>query len=83
MLVQVQDSSPFSIGLSSDEGPICAESNGGSNGVLFPKGQPIPSVKVLTFQPSNLLRLEAFYANPNELPPGTSPKICCFTVCLL
>lgn len=74
---QVQDSIPFSIGLSSDEGSICAA----SNGILFPKGQPIPSVKVLTFQRSNLFHLEAFYANINELPPGTSPKISCFTVC--
>ena len=83
MLVQVQDSSPFSIGLSSDEGPICAESNGESNGVLFPRGQPIPSIKVLTLQRTNLFHLEAFYAYQNELPPGTSPKISCFTVCLL
>ncbi|TKY57284.1 Heat shock 70 kDa protein 16 [Spatholobus suberectus] len=73
---EVQDSIPFSIGLSSDGGPICA----GSNGVLFPEGQPIPSVKVLTFQCSNLLRLEAFYANPDKLPPGTSTKISCFTI---
>nr|KYP73398.1 Heat shock 70 kDa protein 4L [Cajanus cajan] len=73
---EVQDSIPFSIGLSSDGGPIFA----GSDGVLFPKGQPIPSVKILTLQCSNLLRLEAFYANPDELPPGTSPKISCFTI---
>ncbi|RDX64723.1 Heat shock 70 kDa protein 16, partial [Mucuna pruriens] len=73
---EVQDSIPFSIGLSSDGGPICA----GSDDVLFQKGQPIPSVKILTFQCSNLLRLEAFYANPDELPPGTSPKISCFTI---
>ncbi|XP_061342267.1 heat shock 70 kDa protein 16-like [Gastrolobium bilobum] len=73
---EVQDSIPFSIGLSSDESPICA----GSNGVLFPKGQPIPSVKTLTFQRSNMLHLEAFYANPDEVPPGTSPKISCFKI---
>ncbi|CAL0315887.1 unnamed protein product [Lupinus luteus] len=73
---EVQDSIPFSIGLSSDESPICA----GSNGVIFPKGQPIPSVKTLTFQCRNFLHLEAFYANPNELPPGTSPKISRFTI---
>ena len=79
MSIQVQDSNPFSIGLSSDEGPICAR----SNSVLFPKGLPIPSVKILTFQRSNLFHLEAFYANLNELPPGTSPKISCFTVCPL
>lgn len=76
MFVQVQDSIPFSIGLSSDESSICA----GSNGVLFPKGQPIPSVKILTFQCSNFLHLETFYVNANELPPGTSPKISIFTI---
>ncbi|KAJ1441369.1 Heat shock protein 70 family [Sesbania bispinosa] len=73
---EVQDVIPFSFGLSSDEGPISA----GSDGVLFPKGQPIPSVIVPTFHRTNLFHLEAFYANPNELPPGTSPKISCFTI---
>ncbi|XP_065862373.1 heat shock 70 kDa protein 16 [Euphorbia lathyris] len=73
---EVQDSFPFSIGFSSDEGPIGT----GSNGILFPKGQPIPSIKVLTFQRSNLFHLEAFYANPNELAPGVSSKISSFKI---
>ncbi|TKY46872.1 Heat shock 70 kDa protein 16 [Spatholobus suberectus] len=73
---EVQDAIPFSIGLSSDEGPIAA----GSNGVLFPRGQPFPSVKVITLQRSNLFHLEAFYVYPDELPPGTSPKISCVTI---
>ncbi|GAV72932.1 HSP70 domain-containing protein [Cephalotus follicularis] len=73
---EVQDSIPFSIGFSSDEGPICT----GSNGTLFPKGHPIPSVKVLTLQRSNLFHLEAFYTDPNELPAGVSPKISCFSI---
>ncbi|KAL5548354.1 hypothetical protein UlMin_003585 [Ulmus minor] len=73
---EVQDSFPFSIGFSLDEGPICS----GSKGILFPKGQPIPSVKVLTLQRSNLFNLEAFYANLDELPPCTSSKISCFTI---
>jgi len=79
LFIQVQDSIPFSIGLSSDEGPICAE----SNGVLFPKGQPIPSSKTHTLQGSNLLHLEVFFANQDEVPKGTSPKISCFTVSVL
>lgn len=74
--MQVQDSIPFSIGFLLDEVPICTA----ANGVLFPKGQTIPSVKILTFQRSNLFNLEAFYANPNELPPGVSSKISCFKV---
>ncbi|XP_019425878.1 PREDICTED: heat shock 70 kDa protein 16-like [Lupinus angustifolius] len=73
---EVLDYIPFSIGLSSDEGPIFA----GSNGVLFPKSQPIPSIKFITFQRAGLFHLEAFYADPNELPLGTSPKISCFTI---
>jgi len=76
MFVQVQDVIPFSIGLSSDEGPIAVR----TNGVFFPKGQSFPSVKVIAFQRSNLFHLEAFYVNPDELPPGTSPKISCVTV---
>ncbi|KAG5138392.1 hypothetical protein JHK82_023123 [Glycine max] len=73
---EVKDVIPFSIGLSSDEGPVAVR----SNGVLFPRGQPFPSVKVITFQRSNLFHLEAFYANPDELPPRTSPKISCVTI---
>ncbi|XP_054795093.1 heat shock 70 kDa protein 16-like isoform X3 [Prosopis cineraria] len=72
---EVLDLNPFSIGFSSDDGPITAV----SNGILFPKGQLIPSIKILTFHRSSLFHLEAFYADPNELPPGTSPKISCFT----
>lgn len=79
MSVQVKDVIPFSIGLSSDEGPVAVR----SNGVLFPRGQPFPSVKVITFRRSDLFHLEAFYANPDELPPRTSPKISCVTVCPL
>lgn len=73
---EVQDSLPFSIGFLLDESPIGT----GANGILFPKGQPIPSIKVLTFQRSNSFKLEAFYANSTELPPGTSPRISCFTI---
>jgi len=77
--LQVQDSFPFSIGFSSDEGPISTL----SSNILFRKGQPFPSVKMLTFQRTHTFHLEAFYANESELPPGTSPKISSFTVCLL
>ena len=79
--MQVQDSIPFSIGIASDEGPISTASN--PNGILFPKGQPSPSAKVLTFQRSSSFRLEVFYANPDELPAGVSSKISCFTVSLV
>ncbi|KAM1343181.1 hypothetical protein ACFX15_007083 [Malus domestica] len=73
---EVQDSIPFSIAFLIDEAPICP----GTNGILFPKGQPIPSVKVLTFRRSSLFHLKAFYANPTEVPAGVSSDICCFTI---
>ncbi|XP_004500055.1 heat shock 70 kDa protein 16 [Cicer arietinum] len=73
---EVQDIIPFSYGLLSDEGPICA----GSDGVIFPKGQFIPSTTVLQLRRTNLFHLEAVYANSDELPPGTFPKISCFTI---
>ncbi|CAK7338490.1 unnamed protein product [Dovyalis caffra] len=73
---EVQDAFPFSIGFVSGGDQIST----GSNGILFPKGQPFPSIKVLTFQRNNLFNLEAFYANPNELPAGVSTKISSFTI---
>ncbi|XP_068638736.1 heat shock 70 kDa protein 16-like [Aristolochia californica] len=73
---EVQDCFPFSVGFSSDEGPICTL----SNNLLFPKGQPIPSVKILTFHRINMFRLDAFYADPSELPSGLSPKISSFRI---
>lgn len=75
---QVQDSFPFSIGFSSEKGPICTL----SNGVLFPKGQPFPSVKILTLHRSNTFHLQAFYADQNELPSVGSPQISSFMVLL-
>ncbi|KAL8107761.1 hypothetical protein AgCh_024240 [Apium graveolens] len=68
---EVQDISPFSIGLSSDEGPI----NTVSNSTLFPKGHLLPSVKIITLHRSNTFNLETFYTDQHELPSGISPKI--------
>ncbi|XP_027185574.1 heat shock 70 kDa protein 16 [Coffea eugenioides] len=73
---EVQDSFPFSIGFSLSDGPICAQ----SNCVLFPRGHPFPSVKMLTLQKSNTFQMEAFYANENELLPCTSTKISDFLI---
>ncbi|KAK8618299.1 hypothetical protein V6N13_132294 [Hibiscus sabdariffa] len=72
---EVQDSLPLSIGLSSDKGPVCTL----SNGVLFPKGHPFPSVKILTLHRTNMFNMEAFYVNSNELP-GLSPQLNTFTI---
>ncbi|KAI3863170.1 hypothetical protein MKW98_015628 [Papaver atlanticum] len=73
---EVQDSFPFSIGFSTEEGPVCTL----SNGMLFPKGQTVPSMKVLSVHRTNTFQLEAFYADQSELPSGVSPKISCFTI---
>ncbi|XP_010533816.1 PREDICTED: heat shock 70 kDa protein 16 [Tarenaya hassleriana] len=73
---EVQDSFPFSVGFSSDKGPI----NMSSNGILFPKGQVFPSVKVLALRKDSTFHLEAFYVNHNELPSGVQPQISSFTI---
>ncbi|XP_031282802.1 heat shock 70 kDa protein 16 isoform X2 [Pistacia vera] len=68
---EVQDSFPFSIGFSSDKGPIRTL----SNAMLFRKGQPFPSVKILTLHRTNDFHIEAFYADQHELPSDVSPQI--------
>lgn len=73
---EVQDISPFSYGLESDKVRI----SDGPDGVLFPKGHPIPSTVVVQLHPTDLSHLEAFYTNEHELPPGTFPKISSFTI---
>ncbi|XP_058724190.1 heat shock 70 kDa protein 16-like isoform X3 [Vicia villosa] len=76
---EVQDVSSFSYGLALDEGPISV----GSSGVIFPKGQLIPSTAVLRLQRTSFFQLEAFHPKQYELPPGTFPKISSFMVCSL
>ncbi|KAF8062617.1 hypothetical protein N665_1196s0023 [Sinapis alba] len=73
---EVQDCFPFSIGFSSDKGPI----NTPSNDMLFPKGQFFPSVKVLTLRRENTFSLEAFYANHDEVSTDSTSQIGSFTI---
>ncbi|KAL2475601.1 Heat shock 70 kDa protein 16 [Abeliophyllum distichum] len=73
---EVQDSFPFSIGFASDEGPICTV----TNGMLFPKLHPFPSLKMLTLHRSGTFHMEAFYINQNELPSDVSIGISSFTI---
>lgn len=73
---QVQDSFPFSIGLSSDKVPICTL----LNSTLFPKGQAFPSLKILALHRNNMFQMEAFYADPNELPFGIASQISSFMI---
>ncbi|KAI3466575.1 hypothetical protein Pfo_023238 [Paulownia fortunei] len=68
---EVQDCFPFSIGFASDEGLVCTL----ADGILFHKGNPFPSTKMLTFCRSDIFHMEAFYADLNELPSGVSTRI--------
>ncbi|KAL0305925.1 UNVERIFIED_CONTAM: Heat shock protein 16 [Sesamum radiatum] len=68
---EVQDCFPFSISFTSDEGPVCSL----TDGVLFPKGNAFPSMKVLTLHRNDIFHMEAFYANQKELPSGVSTRI--------
>ncbi|KAG6776856.1 hypothetical protein POTOM_016646 [Populus tomentosa] len=73
---QVQDSFPFSIGLSSDKVPICTL----PNSTLFLKGQAFPSLKILALHRNNMFQMEAFYADPNDLPFGIASQISSFMI---
>ncbi|KAJ4838677.1 hypothetical protein Tsubulata_003109 [Turnera subulata] len=73
---EVQDSFPFSIGFSSDQGPICTL----SNTMLFPKGQLFPSVKIVALHRTSSFCMEAYYADENELPYGVSSQISNFMI---
>jgi heat shock protein 4 len=79
---EVQDSFPFPIALSwKGSAP---ESDGGEeaspNSIVFVKGNPIPSTKMLTFYRSGTFSIDVLYADTSELPPLTAPKISTFTI---
>lgn len=76
--LQVQDCLPFSIACFSDEAPIGPS----PDGIIFPKGQPIPSVKILQFQRSSYFKLDAVYAKSDELYDGAPIIVGSFTVIL-
>ncbi|KAK2974813.1 hypothetical protein RJ640_005597, partial [Escallonia rubra] len=73
---EVQDSFPFSIGISVAEGT----SGQPSNELLFREGHPFPSIKMFTSRRSDTFHFEVFYANQNELPSGLSTKISSYTI---
>jgi heat shock protein 4 len=79
---EVQDSFPFPIALSW-KGPA-PESDGGEeaspNSIVFVKGNPIPSTKMLTFYRSGTFSIDVLYVDTSELPPLTTPKISTFTI---
>uniref|UniRef100_A0A0D6QY02 Uncharacterized protein n=1 Tax=Araucaria cunninghamii TaxID=56994 RepID=A0A0D6QY02_ARACU len=80
---QVQDSFPFSVALcwkgpasEADEGSVATQ----PNSVLFRKGNPIPSTKMLTFFRNGTFTLDAVYADTKDLPPRTPSLISTFII---
>uniref|UniRef100_A0A0A9F874 Heat shock 70 kDa protein 16 n=1 Tax=Arundo donax TaxID=35708 RepID=A0A0A9F874_ARUDO len=73
---EVQDAIPASIGFCMNEGPISTL----SSNALFRRGQPFPSVKIITLQKNSSFNLDAFYVDENDLPPGTSTNIGSFQI---
>ncbi|XP_062178375.1 heat shock 70 kDa protein 16-like isoform X2 [Phragmites australis] len=68
---EVQDAIPASIGFYTNEGPVSTL----SSDALFRRGQPFPSVKIVTLHKNSSFNLDAWYVDEKELPPGTSAKI--------
>uniref|UniRef100_A0ACD5ZC60 Uncharacterized protein n=2 Tax=Avena sativa TaxID=4498 RepID=A0ACD5ZC60_AVESA len=73
---EVQDVIPASIGFCTEEGPISTL----SSNAVFRRGQPLPSVKIITLRRNSGFSLDAFYVDENELPPGTSTQIGTFQI---
>ncbi|KAJ7567999.1 hypothetical protein O6H91_01G015000 [Diphasiastrum complanatum] len=80
---EVQDAYPFPIALSwkgsAPEHEDVADQSY-PNSLVFVKGNPIPSTKMLTFYRSGMFTIDVLYADMSELPPETSPKISSYTV---
>lgn len=82
---QVEDSFPFSIVVNERGHAPTLEANEGSvsmqsNNVIFPRGNPIPSTKILTLHRASTFSLDVVYADMKDLPLGTFPKISSFTI---
>ncbi|KAL2630245.1 hypothetical protein R1flu_014931 [Riccia fluitans] len=70
---EVQDSFSFSIGLSWKGVPASKQVE--ARNIVFGSGSSLPRAKVLTFQRSGTLLINAFYADGSNLPPGAPLKI--------
>ncbi|XP_068647507.1 heat shock 70 kDa protein 14-like [Aristolochia californica] len=78
---QVNESFPYSIALSWKGSGPDSQSGAGDNmqtTVVFPKGNPIPSVKALTFYRSGTFTVDVVYGDSNEFPG--SAKISTYTI---
>lgn len=81
--LKVNDSFPFSISLSWKGAAPDAQNGTAENqqsSVVFPKGNPIPSVKMLTFYRTGTFSVDMQYADVSELQAPA--KISTYTVML-
>ncbi|TFK53745.1 heat shock protein 70 [Heliocybe sulcata] len=73
----MHDVQPYSIKISWERTP--GDPDEDTELVVFPKGNTVPSTKVLTFYRKAAFDLEASYADPSQLPGGVNPWIARFT----
>ncbi|KAI0699889.1 heat shock protein 70 [Cerioporus squamosus] len=71
----MQDITPYSVKVSWERQP----DDDDNELIVFPKGNTIPSTKVLTFYRKAGFEIEATYADPSTLPGGINPWIAKFT----
>lgn len=82
-VLQIQDTYPYAIALSWKQAGDAAEGEdaaGLSNQIVFSKSNPLPSSKLLTFYRTETFTIDAFYADPQDLPPDYNLRIGTFTV---
>lgn len=81
---EVQDAFPFSISLawkgSAPESEEGATTEAQSSSAVFPKGNSVPSTKMLTFYRASTFTIDVLYTDMQDLPPGTSQKLNTFTI---
>ncbi|KAG6918066.1 hypothetical protein DXG01_016723 [Tephrocybe rancida] len=73
----IHDISPYPIKVQWTPEPDSADED--KELLVYPKGNPIPSTKVLTFYRKDTFDLEAVYAEPELIPTGINPWISKFT----
>ena len=81
--LKVNESFPFSIALSWKGSAPDAQNGGAENQqstVVFPKGNPLPSIKALTFYRSGTFSVDVQYADTTDLQAPA--KISTYTVSL-
>eukprot|EP00475_Leptophrys_vorax_P044321 TRINITY_DN8840_c0_g1_i1.p1 TRINITY_DN8840_c0_g1~~TRINITY_DN8840_c0_g1_i1.p1 ORF type:complete len:844 (+),score=72.22 TRINITY_DN8840_c0_g1_i1:85-2616(+) len=90
---EVHDTYPFAIALSWKQATAAPAGDAPADGsapaedaaavpnqVVFPKNNPLPSSKLLTFYRTEPFTIDAFYANPEDQTAGANPRIGTFTV---